>query len=323
MSGGSTGDGTLGATIRAELGQPVSAAVRAAAAEIRRRHGSSLVACLFYGSCLRDGQDEGRVIDFYAITEDYGRFHGSWISATLNALLPPNVYYLETRSEGRVVRAKYAVVSLGHLIRGTSAAAFQPSLWGRLAQPCALVYARDAGIEQQIAAALVRAVETMVGQTIDLMPGECSADQLWTRAFRESYCTELRAERSTRPQDLYGAYSDRYDSLATAVLPGSAVSASASPAGPPGAPIIRHQAGAAERRAARLRWRLRRVAGKSTHVLRLLKAAYTFKDGLDYILWKIEKHSGIHTEATPWQRRHPLLAAPGLAWRLYRRGAFR
>jgi hypothetical protein len=42
-----------------------------------------------------------------------------------------------------------------------------------------------------------------------------------------------------------------------------------------------------------------------------------------YILWKIERHSGVKATATPWQRRHPLLAAPGLAWRLYRRGAFR
>jgi hypothetical protein len=320
LSGASKGDGPIGATVRAELGQPVSAAVKAAAAEIRRRHGPSLVACLFYGSCLRDGQDDGRVVDFYAIAEDYRRFHDSWLSATLNALLPPNVYYLETRFEGRAVRAKYAVVSLGHLIRDTSAAAFQPLLWGRLAQPCALVYARDAEIEQQVAAALVRAVETMVEQTIALMPGEYTAGQLWTRAFQESYGTELRAERSNRPRDLYAAYAGRYDSLTAAALPASTISAARTS---PGAPILRHHARAADRRAARLRWRLRRLAGKSLHVLRLLKAAYTFKDGLDYILWKIEKHSGVRTEPTPWQRRHPLLAAPMLAWRLYRRGAFR
>ena len=111
--------------ILSELRQPVAASVRASAQEIHRRHGSSLVACLFYGSCLRDGRDEDRVIDFYAIADDYRRFHESRLSAALNAILPPNVYYLETPFEDRVVRAKYAVVSLAHLIRQTSPAAFQ------------------------------------------------------------------------------------------------------------------------------------------------------------------------------------------------------
>ncbi len=310
----------MSAIILRELRQPVAASVRVAAQEVRRRHGASLVACLFYGSCLRDGRDEDRVIDFYAIADDYRRFYDSWVPAVLNAILPPNVYYLETPFEDRVVRAKYAVVSLGHLIRRTSPAAFQPSLWGRLAQPCALVYARDAVAEETVAGALAAAVQTMAGETLALMPAEFTPDQLWTRAFRESYGTELRAERSNRPQDLYRAYSERYDGLTAAALSGLECRAADDAAG---APAIRHRAGAGKRRAARLRWMIRRLLGKTTHVLRLLKAAYTFTDGLDYILWKIEKHSGVHTTPTPWQRRHPLMAAPSLAWRLYRRGAFR
>ena len=75
--------------------------------------------------------------------------------------------------------------------------------------------------------------------------------------------------------------------------------------------------------AARRRWWWRRRLGKGVQVLRLCKAAYTFTDGLDYVLWKIEQHSGVRAEPSDWQRRHPLLAAPSLAWRLYRRRAFR
>lgn len=313
--------GPVGATIRAELRQPVSAAVSAAAEEIRRRHGAELLACLFYGSCLRDGQDDDRVIDFYAIAESYRGFHGNRLSAVLNTVLPPNVYYLETRSGSRVVRAKYAVVSWRQLIRDTTDAAFQSALWGRLAQPCALVYARDAGVEEQTAAALARAVQTLARQTLELMPDEFTAEQLWIRAFSESYGTELRSERSNRPRDLYLAYRGRYERMTLAALPASGVQAvGGEPSGPP---RFRHRVSAGARRAARLRWWLRRLVGKTLHVLRLVKAAYTFKDGLDYILWKIEKHSGVRTEPTPWQRRHPLMAAPALAWRLYRQGAFR
>ena len=70
-------------------------------------------------------------------------------------------------------------------------------------------------------------------------------------------------------------------------------------------------------------WTMRRLAGKALHVLRLVKAAFTFENGLEYLLWKIQRHSGETVEVKDWQRRHPLLAAPGLALRLYRRGAFR
>jgi hypothetical protein len=70
-------------------------------------------------------------------------------------------------------------------------------------------------------------------------------------------------------------------------------------------------------------WRRRRRIGKARHVARLIKDAFTFTDGVDYVMWKIRKHSGVAVPVTDWQRRHPLLAAPGLAWRLYRHGAFR
>jgi hypothetical protein len=58
-------------------------------------------------------------------------------------------------------------------------------------------------------------------------------------------------------------------------------------------------------------------------VFRLIKAAFTFAGGPSYILWKIERHSGVKHELTPWQRRHPILASTVLFWRLYRKGAFR
>jgi hypothetical protein len=54
-----------------------------------------------------------------------------------------------------------------------------------------------------------------------------------------------------------------------------------------------------------------------------MKAAFTFDDGAVYILWKIERHSGVGIELSDWQRRHPILASTTLFWRLYRKGAFR
>jgi len=77
------------------------------------------------------------------------------------------------------------------------------------------------------------------------------------------------------------------------------------------------------RAANRLAWGLRAFQGKLLSVFRLLKAATTFEGGVDYILWKIERHSGVSVEVAPRLKRRPLLAMGVLAWRLYRKGGFR
>ena len=126
----------------------------------------------------------------------------------------------------------------------------------------------------------------------------------WCRAFSETYSSELRAERKGRAEQIYHTYAERYDRLLDLV--------------PRPAP-----AGAGEQGRARRAWWARRVLGKTLSVLRLLKAAFTFQNGADYLAWKIGRHAGLEIELTPWQRRHPILAAGFLFWRLYLRGAIR
>jgi hypothetical protein len=57
--------------------------------------------------------------------------------------------------------------------------------------------------------------------------------------------------------------------------------------------------------------------------MRLIKGIFTFEGGLDYIVWKIDRHTGVKVEIKPWHRRFPLIAAPGLAWVVWRRGGFK
>ncbi|MEM7222921.1 MAG: hypothetical protein AAF495_08095 [Pseudomonadota bacterium] len=286
-------------TVGAELAQSVSPAVAAMSEAIVQRHGAPVEACLFYGSCLRDKEDRDRVLDFYLLASDYRSFHGRWWPALLNRLLPPSVYYIETPFEGRTLRAKYAVLSLADFERRCTARALLPTLWARMAQPCALIYAKSDRARARMTEALARAVETTAEAALPLMASGFAAPNLWVRAFRESYRTELRAERPGRAEQLVASYGARYESFGTDW----------------GRPTSRQRAAAT--------WLLRRLLGRIAHVLRLIKTAHTFTNGLDYVLWKIEQHSGVHTEPTPWQRRHPILAAPLLAWRLYRAKAIR
>ena len=74
--------------------------------------------------------------------------------------------------------------------------------------------------------------------------------------------------------------------------------------------------------ALRKAWGLRRGMGKPLNVARLMKAAFTFQGASRYAAWKIQRHTGVAIEITPWRERHPILAAPGVLLKVWnsRRG---
>ena len=305
-------DESLKETIRAETAQSPPAAIAAAAEAVRARVGPSVAAVLFYGSCRRDGHADG-VVDFYVLIDSYRKFHGRWFGEWLNALVPPNVYYLELRFENRPIRVKYSVMSLPQFRQRCAYAGLDPTIWARFCQPCSIVYASD-GSAGTLVDALANAARIMIAEAAPLLTETFASKDLWLRAFRETYGAEVRAERSIRGAQLYENDAAYYDRITRCVLggPGDRV--------PPGQ--FTAASLSAQRRRIAQRWRVRRVVGKSLAVPRIAKAAFTFEGGIDYVLWKIERHSGICLPITAWQRRHPLLAAPVLFWRYYRLGAF-
>jgi len=212
------------------------------------------------------------------------------------------------------VRCKYAVLTMAQFAEGCSRRYFHNYFWGRFAQPAAMPWARDDATRQSLNEALADAVTTLVGRTAPLFEVPFTPAELWTRAFAESYRCELRPEQPERAAQIFRADAARYETLTE-----DALAATGLPAIRAGERLM--PTGDAGR--ARLAWAARRIVGKTFNVLRLVKASTTVADGIDYVMWKIERHSGVRTTLTPWQRRHPLLAAPGLAWKLYRQGAFR
>src|SRR5690606_5177052 len=75
---------------------------------------------------------------------------------------------------------------------------------------------------------------------------------------------------------------------------------------------------AAARRRGRRRWRWRRAQGRLLHLARLMKAVFTFENGVDYVVWKLERHAEAPIEVSPRVRRHPLVFGWPLLWRLLR-----
>ena len=298
-----------------------SPAVRVLIDEILARHGEAARGVMFYGSCLRSGDDLDGLVDLYLLVDGYRAAYKSRIQAIINAMLPPNVYYLERNYHGQVVRTKYAVLSLADFQKGTSQRWFHSYLWGRFCQPTALLYACNDDVAQLVLNCFAQSVLTFVRRVLPRLSHEFDARQLWSRRLTLSYGSELRSEKPEKRARLFDAAPDYYEEITRIAVQsvGYPVEIDDSADRPRYRPRIRRWVRAVNRVA----WGLRAWQGKLLSVFRLLKATTTFEGGVDYILWKIERHSGVSVEIEPRLKRRPLLAMGVLAWRLYRKGGFR
>jgi len=297
-----TDDDELKQIISDELEEPVDARVTRMANAIAALYPDSARAVLFYGSCLRERQLDGLMLDFYLIVSDYrSAYRQRWL-ATANRLIPPNVFPFACDG----LSAKYAVLSEADFARECSASARSSSVYARFAQPARLVWCLDEGVCAVAVANVAAAVKTLLGQTGATMSAAEAADPLaiWRQAFVFTYGAELRAERASRPGSIVDADPERYQRLAAA-------------AGVP------QEQNAKDRLVAQRGWRRIQRKGKVLSVLRLAKASFTFANGIDYLAWKINRHAGTRIELRDWQRRWPLLGALTLLPRLLARGVIR
>ena len=296
-----------------------SAEVEALAEAAGNRH-KGVAAVLFYGSCLRGISFDNGIADLYILVDDYHGAFGSRLQALMNRLLPPNVFYLEVPFKGRTLRAKYAVLTLDDFAKGAHRW-FHSYIWGRFAQPCGIVYTRDRDSTEMIHHALTLALCTFLARALPQAPETFTLRELWGTGLSLSYGCELRSEKSTTPVGLFDAAPDYYESVTREALKAFFPGVEALPGDGP----VRYRARIPswERRLNGLAWRLRRGQGKVLSLLRLFKALFTFENGLDYVLWKIERHSGIRVETGGSLNRFPLLAVCVKFWKLFRKGAFR
>jgi hypothetical protein len=288
--------------VAAELSEPVDPQVEAMAAAITGQYPGAARAVLFYGSCLRERQLEGLMLDFYLIVSDYPAAYGrSWL-APANRLIPPNVFPFQHGG----LTAKYAVLSEEDFERECGGRAKTVSVWARFAQPSRLVWARDEAARAGALKSVAKAAPTLLMFALPMVEEHERQDMLaiWRRGFELTYQAELRAERRDRSSLIVDADPERYRRFAEAAF-----------AEWKGAPIAQASA--------RRIWSGLRRRGKRASVLRLTKASFTFAGGIDYLAWKINRHAGTKVEIKPWHRRWPLAAAIILLPRLLKRGAVR
>jgi len=297
-----------------------TANVTAMCNKIKTRHADRVQAFLYYGSSLRAMNNPDKMLDFYVLVDNYRKTHKNPVRAFLNWTIPPAVYYLENKNEdGTLSTCKYSIISLSAFERKCTGRAFLSMVWGRFSQPCVLLFAVNKSAHTRIQTARACAITHIARQTSPLFKDPISATKLsatkfWARGFLESYKTELRPESSdTRSEEIVTRYQDRYDALMVLLF---------------SAPDTRGlytlpSASGLSTLACKWTWFWRRVFGKLQAAIRILNTATTFDGGLDYALHKLKSHSGVTIEVTKSQRRHPVLWSPVLAYKLYKRGAFR
>jgi hypothetical protein len=311
---------------------PVAAEADVFLEALHERFGASLAGVLLYGSGLHDGDLTSGLVDFYVLVDSYAEAYPGRSLRVANAILPPNVFYLEIPAHDPPLQAKYAVMSVDHFERGCSRW-FHPYLWARFAQPARLIYCRDACTGDRIQEILAHAVIRFLSETVLAYVPEggdgpdgpdtpdakaaLTASTLWSTGLRLAYASELRTEKN-RAQVLTKVNDAAFERLTTLAAP--LLSPHLESVGDHG---YRMHVDRSQRQRARLRWRLRRWQGRVLSILRLLKAAFTFDRGADYLAWKVQRHTGVDIEVTPALRRYPILFGPKVLWRLLRGGKIR
>jgi hypothetical protein len=175
-----------------------------------------------------------------------------------------------------------------------------------------LVWSAGEAVTAEVVEAVADAARTAARYAAALGPVEGPPEAYWSALFKETYAAEFRVEKGGRERSILSFDVARYDRLLRAAWHEESLLdlEAAGSVQPAISPEARARIQAA--------WRLRRRMGRPLNYARLIKAAFTFDGAARYAAWKIERHTGMPVALTPWRERHPVLAAPGVLWRLWR-----
>ena len=292
-------NGDLSQRIGASLDRSVRDEVAAYAKRLGEEAGA--LAVLFYGSNLRTGSLEG-VLDFYILLPGPQR-ERIW----------PRVSYREWDHAGERLRAKIATMSLRQFAIAAKGLSRDTTIWARFVQPSALVWDANGEAREEVTQALCAAAVTAGRLAAVVGPARGTADDYWRALFRATYKAEFRVEKPGRENSILEVNAEHFDGLLPIAWNAGGMRFKRMNG------LFEPLPNSAERRRVLKWWSRRARLGKPLNLLRLAKATTTFDGAADYAAWKLQRHTGIALEVTPFRARHPLLAAPGALVELWRK----
>lgn len=293
---------SLTARVEAALAREVDPAIAAFATSLGEE--AEAKAVLFYGSNLRTGSLDG-VLDFYVLTHG-PQETGIW----------PTVSYREWDHEGRRLRAKIATMTYAKFAYAANGHSRDTTIWARFVQPSSLVWVdtnrNDANHRDDIVHAIEDAACTAARHAVALGPDSGTEADFWGALFRETYKAELRVEKPGRENSILALNADHFAGLLEDAMESSEIPYAR--AGDVLTPLMPER----QRRQILQSWMRSRRWGKPLNIARLLRATRTFEGAGRYAAWKVERHTGVKVEVTPWREKHPVLAAPGVLFKVWR-----
>ena len=214
-----------------------------------------------------------------------------------------------------MLRAKCATMALDTFAAAAAGTTLDTTVWARFVQPTALVWARDAATRARVERAVGEAARTAARLAAALGPDKGPEDAYWRALFRATYDAEFRIEKPGREDHILSLAEEHFDGLLPLAWAADGIAFDRTDDDMLDSHLPPLANGARSGR-----WWLRRQRlGKPLNLTRLVKAATTFDGAAAYGLWKIERHTGVALELTPFRERHPVLAAPGALFALWRR----
>jgi hypothetical protein len=292
------------------------AAVALVARAVSEKGGPAVRAAVFFGSRKTGARpDRHSAWDLFVIVSSYAGFYRALhdagalrrsprLGAALNAILPPNSLALTVPDpEGGPSRlAKCAVVSEVDFRRDTSERHRDHFLLGRLFQPAEIVYAADEAARAETLDGLARACVLTYTWVRPFLPERFDVDGYCRTLLRVSFSAEIRPEPVGRADALWRAQEDGLRAVYRVLL--SELRGAGELVEPePGFYALARPASAAERwrLSAYFRWSLVRATA------RWFKYMVTFEGWLEFILRKVQRHTGQDIVLTDRERRLPLV----------------
>lgn len=289
-------------TLEKRIAQSLEREVRGEVAAYARMLGeeAGADAVLFYGSNLRTGSLEG-VLDFYIL-----------LPGPQQERVWPKVSYREWEHGGEILRAKIATMSLDKFAEAARGDSRDTTIWTRFVQPSALIWSKSEDTREKVSDAIAQAARTAARFAAALGPESGTPDDYWRALFQATYRAEFRVEKPGRENSILSVNEDHFEGLLPLAWEADGIAFTRDGA-------MLHPLLEDGRRASILKsWSTRERLGKPLNILRLAKATTTFEGAARYGAWKLERHTGIRLDVTPFREKHPLLAMPGAAWELWR-----
>ena len=267
----------------------------------------SILAIIFYGSCLNDvTKKESSTPDFFLIVKSYGAFHKNSIHSLLNRILTPNTYSI---NQGEL-KGKYNVISLKDFQRETSPYAKDIYNLGRLSKRTAIIYSLDNEILNSVIKSIAKAYYTVAEKSFFLVPEKFRMAEFLDSCLRISYIGEKRVEADNKIEKLLKSeekfYSLIYSLIIEDLILEGALQKNRDDSFTKKIGLLREAFGSL-----RIKFFLRKSVIRAK--MRWPKSIFTFKGWVDVLLAKIERTKGIKLNLTEKERRHPLI----YGWKYY------